>query len=285
MILDGHCHVWERWPYEPAPPDVASRSRAEQLLFEMDAAGVERAAIICAAIGENPRNVDYAFECATRRPGRFVVFPDVDCRWSRDYHAPGAARRLAKALERWRFEGFTHYLSEQESGDWLVSEEGREFFALAATHRLIVSLSALPHQMPNVIALAGLIPTTPIICHHFAFLGPRSAATPDSMGLVLGAAAAPNVFIKYSGAGNVAAPDHEFPYRELQSDFDRLADAFGAPRMIWGSDYPVSRRHMTYKQTLSHLVRHGPFRGPSLEAVLSGNLTMLLEGGRDFSQG
>ena len=31
MIVDAHCHVWERWPYQPPVPDPDARARAEQL--------------------------------------------------------------------------------------------------------------------------------------------------------------------------------------------------------------------------------------------------------------
>jgi len=276
MILDAHCHVWENWPYLPPVPDPASRARAEQLLFEMDANGVERAVVICAAIGDNPRNTDYAFAAAERNPGRLVVFPDIDCRWSPEYRTPGAARRLEQALGRWDFTGFTHYLSEEEDGSWLTSEEGRAFFGLAAERSLVASLSILPHQMPFVCALADIFPTLTIVLHHHAFLGPRTEATPGALTMVLAAATRPNIFLKCSGLGNVAAAEDEFPYQRLQWIPQALRQAFGAGRLIWGSDYPVSRRHMTYRQALSVALRHGPFTSEELPGVLGGTMEAIL---------
>lgn len=276
MIIDGHCHIWENWPYQPAVPDPQSRARVEQLLHEMDINGVERAVIICARIGDNPHNVDYAFEMAACHPGRLIVFPDLECRWSADYRRPGAVIRLQQALARWDFVGFTLYLDEADDGAWLTGAEGRPFFALAAEHRLIASISVLPHQMPGLVALARAFPALPILLHHFAFLGPRSAATATGVDLVLAAADCPNVLVKYSGMGNVAAPDQEYPYLELGDVPRRLAAAFGPRRLIWGSDYPVSRKHMTYRQTLHLLERHGPIRAADLPLVLGGNLDRLL---------
>jgi L-fuconolactonase len=277
MILDAHCHIWESWPYRPAVPDPLTRARAEQLLFEMDANGVEHAVVICAAIEGNDRNADYAFEAARRHPGRLTVFPDIECRWSKEYRRPGAAGRLRAALDRWQFAGFTLYLDEAEDGTWLTSEEGVAFFHLAAGHGLIASLSVLPHQIARVVDLARMAPDLTILLHHFAFLGPRSNTKPDGADIVLRAAAMPNVFVKYSGMGNVAAPGQEFPYPELRWIPQKLALAFGSARMIWGSDYPVSRRHLTYAQTLSLLTRHGPFTPGELPAVLGDNMRRLLE--------
>ena len=276
MIFDGHCHIWENWPYQPPPPDVASRARAEQLLYEMDANGVECAIVICARLGDNAGNVDYAFEAARRHRGRLIVFPDLECKWAADYRTPGARDRLADALGRWQFAGFTMYLDEAEDGSWLNSDEGLAFFALAAERKLIASLSVMPHQAPAVIALAVAFPALPILLHHFAFLGPRSAATANGLALVLAAARCPNISIKYSGMGNVAAPEQDYPYPDLADIPRQLAAAFGPTRVIWGSDYPVSRRHMTYRQTIRLLERHGPFQTDDLPLVFGGNLQRLL---------
>jgi predicted TIM-barrel fold metal-dependent hydrolase len=242
----------------------------------MDAAGVERAAVICARIGDNPRNVDDAFAAASRHPGRLVVLPDLESRWSADYGTPGAEARLEEALTRWEFRAFTLYLDEKDDGGWLTGAEGRAFFALAAARRLVLSLSIVPHQVEAAIALAQAFPTLPILLHHLGFLGPRTAATPNALERVLAAAARPNIHVKFSGMGNVA-PEQEFPYPALQRDvIAPLVAAFGPARMIWGSDYPVSRRHMTYRQTLSMAVRHGGFAESDLPAVLGGNLLRLL---------
>ena len=185
MILDGHCHVWENWPYRPPVPDIASRGRAEQLLYEMDVHGVDQAVVICARLGDNAGNIDYAIDAAGRHPGRLIVFPDLESKWLPDYQTPGARARLEAALSRWSFQGFTTYLTEEEDGSWLTGDEGRAFFALAAERKLIASLSIMPHQAPAVIALAELFPTLPILLHHFAFVGPRSAKTPNGLDLVL----------------------------------------------------------------------------------------------------
>ena len=96
------------------------------------------------------------------------------------------------------------------------------------------------------------------------------------MDLVIAASARPNVFIKYSGMGNVAAPEQEYPYPELAHIPRRLREAFGAGRLIWGSDYPVSRRHMTYAQSMRIALRHGPLSEADLALVMGGNLQRLL---------
>lgn len=277
MIFDGHCHIWERWPYQPPVSDPDIRGSALRLVSEMDANGVVQALVVCAAIGENPRNADYAFAAARRYPGRLVVFPDIECRWTPQYRSPGAPKRLEEAVDRWDFKGFTQYLNEKEDGAWLCSAEGIEFFGLAAERGLVVSLSVMPHQMPAVCALADIVPGLVILCHHHAFLGPRTETTPRALEMVLAAAARPNIHVKTSGLGNVAEGRDEYPFAQLQWIPAALRRVFGAKRMIWGSDFPVSSAHMTYRQSLAIVREYGPFTDNELPDVLGRNISKLLD--------
>ena len=130
-IVDAHCHAWRRWPYQPPVPDHESRGLVEQLLFEMDAAGVEQAAIVCARIEHNPDNNDYVAECVRRYPQRLHQLADVDCSWTAAYHTPGAGQRLAQAADRYSPVGFTHYVKGDDDGSWYLSDEGLAFFRVA----------------------------------------------------------------------------------------------------------------------------------------------------------
>ena len=82
MIIDSHCHAWATWPYQPPAPDPETRGRAEQLLFEMDQNGVERALVVCAQIDHNPDNNKYVAAARRRHPERLLQVADVDSRWS-----------------------------------------------------------------------------------------------------------------------------------------------------------------------------------------------------------
>lgn len=276
MRIDAHCHAWHRWPYQPAVPDATSRSSAANLIYEMDRSGVKQAVLIAAAIGDNRDNTDYAFKAAADYPGRFVVFPDLECWWSSSVGQPGAAARLEAALSRFPFRGFSLYLAEDEDGSRLADPDMTDFFRLVRDRGLIASLSVMPHQIEAVIQLANRIPEIPILLHHFAFLGPRSRTGPGDIEAVIAAAACSNIYVKYSGMGNIAASDHEYPYSSLRWIPECFAQAFGPDRMLWGSDWPVSTKHMTYPQSLSLLTRHGPFRGEDLSAVLGRNMHDLL---------
>jgi predicted TIM-barrel fold metal-dependent hydrolase len=277
MIIDSHCHAWAYWPYRPPVPDPESRGRIEQLLHEMDLAGVDRAVLICAGIDHNPENNAYVFDAARRHGGRIVQFADIDGRWLPSHHTAGAARRLRDAAERFQLVGFTHYLHEGADASWLLGDEGNAFVKTAADLNLILSLACGPTQMKVVMELARRFPSLPILCHHFARVRSDLPRAEGGLDLVLAAAERPNIHIKVSGFGYGVARGWDFPCRGMIEVFREIHARFGAERMCWGSDYPVVRRYMTYRQSLEIVRTHCDFIGKDdLDQILGGTIDRLL---------
>lgn len=278
MIVDSHCHAWRRWPYEPPVPDPESRGRVEQLLWEMDQAGVDKAVVICARIEHNPDNNDYIAYQVSRFPDRLYQFADVDCRWWETYHRPGAADRLRAAVARYRLRGFTHYVDPDDDGSWYVSDEGTAFLQAAVELRQIASFAMPARLQPVLRRLAKRFPTLHFLCHHLAgvrlFEGPGGPALRD----VLASAALPNIHIKLSGFHYVNTVAWDFPYPDCRPVVQAFYDSFGPERLHWGSDYPVVRKAMTYQQSLEAVRTHCDFIAPAdLPRILGDSLYELLE--------
>jgi predicted TIM-barrel fold metal-dependent hydrolase len=69
----------------------------------------------------------------------------------------------------------------------------------------------------------------------------------------------------------------DFPWRPAVGLFERVFRGFGAARLVWGSDYPVSRLFCTYRQSLEVVRRHCAFLGEAdRAAILGGTLRELL---------
>jgi predicted TIM-barrel fold metal-dependent hydrolase len=278
-MFDAHCHAWRRWPYDTTVPDRDSRGSIESLLWEMDAAGVERAAVVCARIGGGAGGDGYANEddnayvsaFAAAHADRMTAWVDVDCAWRDEYHAPGAADRLRAETDRAAVSGFTHYLREQDDG-WLGSDEAAAFFAVAAERRLIASLALSPVWFAGLREIALRHPGLPILVHHLGL--PRSD---DDARAVLGLADLGNIGVKVSGFNYNSARSWDYPYPDAQDWYRRIAGAFGAHRLFWGSDWPASRDQLTYRQSIEVVREHSPFLSPAeLDAVLGGNLERLV---------
>lgn len=278
MIIDSHCHAWRIWPYDSNVPDPDSRGRIEQLLFEMDKHGVDRAVLICARIDHNPDGNDYVFEEARSRPDRIVGFADVDSVWSPEYHTPGAVDRLRSAIDRWDISGFTHYVSEDNDG-WFRSDEGMAFFEAAAAHDLVASIAANHAWWPDLRDIARAFPTLPILIHHQGMAAAVDGPDAPSVTEVLACAEVPSIVVKASGFYYGSAEPAEYPYPEQRRVFRRIYDAFGPKRLTWGSDFPVSPWNAcTYRQALDILRVHcvGFIDGEAMTWVMGGTMAELL---------
>lgn len=279
MIFDSHCHAWRRWPYRPEVPDPESRGVAEQLLFQMDQCGVRRAAIVCARIDHNPDNNDYVAAAVGRYPDRLIQLADVDCSWSPEHQTPGAAGRLRAAAERYSLRGFTHYVKGDDDGAWYLSDEGTAFWRTAAELNLVASLAWPARLQPVLRRVAARFPSVPFLVHH---MGSAKAAEPAPHPLfeeVLQSASLPNVHVKLSGFHHASGPEDrmEYPYPHCRRLAQGLYERYGPQRLCWGSDYPVVRTAMTYRQSLEAVRRHCDFIPPAeLPLVLGGNMARLL---------
>lgn len=280
MIIDSHCHAWERWPYQPPIPDDEHRGKIEQLLNEMDLNGVDRAAVVCAGIDRNPENNTYIADQVQRFPDRLVQFVDLDSFWSQTHNTPGAAERLSVMIDEWPIKGFTHYLAEDESGEWLHSADGMRLFETAAENDLIASIACHPHQQPAIREIASRFPSVPILCHHLAGLRLGEEPPTEALNNVLASASVPNIYIKVSGFAYCSHTDWDYPYSDTMWILRTLYEHFGPHRMCWGSDYPVVRFFMTHRQSLEVVRTHASFipeadkrliLGETLNGLLAGS--------------
>lgn len=276
-IIDAHCHAWRRWPYEPPVPDPG-RGSAANLLWEMERAGVARAVVICAAIGENPDNAGDVAAAAREAGGRLVPFADLDCRWHATHQTPGSVARLDALCARLQVKGVTHYMHEEAPAEWLLGDEGLAMLRAIEARGLVLSLACGPSQAATVARAAASVPRLPILIHH---LWRVRAGDDAALAGACAAAQVPSLFVKLSGHGYGVDDGWDFPLAAKQPIVRALATAYGAHRLVWGSDWPVSPRFMTYRQALEIVRRHGPEWTPDERAaVLGGTMSKLLEGWR-----
>ncbi len=277
MIIDSHCHAWTRWPYTPPVPDDEHRAKIEQLINEMDLNGVDQALVVCAQIDHNPENNAYIAQQVSRFPTRLHQVVDLDSEWSLTYHQAGASERLKKMVDQWPIKGFTHYLAPNDDGAWLYGDEGQKLFQVAADHNLIASISCLPHQQPAIRRIAELFPSVPILCHHMGWVKAHEGAPYIGLKQILDSAKLPNIYIKLSGFAYATSINWNFPYSDTHEIVRAEYEHFGASRICWGSDYPVVRFFMTYRQSLEAFRFHCSFVTEEDKAwILGGTLAKLL---------
>jgi L-fuconolactonase len=272
VIIDAHTHSWPRWPYPPAVPQARSRGAYQNLIHEMDAAGVGTAVVVSAALAGQADNNEYAAAAVSACPGRLRQFVDVDSRWSPAYHTAGAAGRLAELTARLSPAGVSHYLAAGNDG-WLRSAEGRAFFAEAGRQGLAISLAATPAWFADICELAASVPGTPVLLNHLAL----AMTVSDGLDVVRHGAARDNLIVKVSGYYYGSDRPWDYPFTGQLEVVRAFYQAWGPRRMVWGSDYPASTPHITYRQSLEVLREHASFIDPAdLPLVLGGTMAGIL---------
>jgi predicted TIM-barrel fold metal-dependent hydrolase len=110
---------------------------------------------------------------------------------------------------------------------------------------------------------------------------PLTEQGPDGEALkaILESAARPNIHIKLSGFHYAAPIGWEYPHAASRYIVRALYDHFGPERLHWGSDYPVVRWAMTYRQALEVIRTHcvDIIPSPAMDRVLGSSLHDLLQ--------
>jgi L-fuconolactonase len=253
QIVDAQVHIWaadtpERpWPKRHKPHREAPLGK-DELLHEMDAAGVDRVVLVPPS-WEGERN-DVCLTAAQAHPRRFAVMGRVDPEASGARETISGWRSQPGALGlRFTFHrpGLAEVLTEGRADwVWVEAEKGGIPVMMLVSHA----------TMPLVDAIAVRHPGLKIVMDHLGL--PSSAESADpfaSLDRLLALAKRPNVAAKASGLPHFA-PD-TWPYRSMHKHLKRVYDAFGPRRMFWGTD--MSRLPCTYRQAVTMFTEEIPW--------------------------
>jgi L-fuconolactonase len=272
-IVDSQVHVWaqptEARPWAPGGDrygqGVGNLSAADrpplgpdELLREMDAAGVDRAIIVPPAFtGEDN---SFALEAAQDHPTRFAVMGRISL------PDPGSAARLPTWLDSPGMLGvrLTFHWGEQQR--WLHDGTADWFWPLAQEHGIPVAAYA-PRALDRLREVARAHPGLRLIVDHF---GLPLEARADDIGPVVDELVTlsefPNVAVKASALPSYVEEPAPFP--TLVPHLRRVIEAFGANRVFWGSE--LSRLACTYAEVLALFTDGLPFLADSERACVLG---------------
>jgi len=227
VIVDTHTHVncTDTGRYPRSPRGVGSDwwrhddHGAATLLGAMDAAGVDRAVVV-QAVGPYGYDCRCALDEAARSPQRLSLVVAVDLA------APEPARALRELAAAAPLAGIRLFgIGDDDS--WLEDGTGAAMWDAAGELGLTVVPVVFPRHVPLVSALVAAHPGVAVAMDHAGF--PDMPLTDDAP--ILGMAELPDVYLKVSSHVLEGAADPG-------ALVGRLAQAFGAERLCWGSDYP-----------------------------------------------
>jgi predicted TIM-barrel fold metal-dependent hydrolase len=251
-IVDAQVHVWaahtrERpWPGRETKPHRPEPLGAEELLEEMDEAGIERA-IIVPPSWEGDRN-DLGLAAAQAYPSRFAVMgrlaletpdPGLVARWKQQPGMLGAR--------------FTFHTTAQKP--WLTDGTAEWLWAAAERAQMPLMIH-VPGSLDKVPAIAAKHPDLRLVIDHLGrFSHARDAAGFADLPLLLALAKHPNVAVKASALPCYSS--EPYPYKGLHPIIRQVFDAFGPQRMFWGTD--ISRLPCSYRQAVTMVTDELPF--------------------------
>lgn len=243
-LLDAHVHLWTHDPAFPFAPEETSPplrpAGPEELLSLMEAHGVAGAVLV--------QPIQYRWDnrylAAVRRahPRRFAAVCRVDPR------DPAAPDHLRRWVEEEGFRGVRLSPGTGPDGDWFDGPLMDPLFTRAGALGVPLLLLTGPTRLPRLSALLDRHPGLDVCVDHMADVSPGDGA---GIAALLELARHPRVRVKISHAWSLSR--EPYPWRDTWDLLTRVRDTFGARRLLWCSDWPVSVRHATYGETLEML--------------------------------
>ena len=268
-ITDAQVHIWKA--NTPDRPWLAGQEahrakplEADELLREMDGAGVSRVVIVPPTLDAD-RN-DLALDAARRYPDRFAVMGRLNL------ELPGAREKIAgwkkqPGMLGLRFSFQRPWLTpliKERRIDWMWQEAEKAGvpIMLLTTHDMAYLIDEVAERFPRLQYRDG---------------SPGPARRQEGRGGLPRHRQAhrARAAAQHRGEGEHHAALHEataIPFRRIHSYIRQVFDAFGPKRTFWGSD--LSRLHCPYRECVTMFTEEMPWlKGEDLEWVMGRGLS------------
>jgi L-fuconolactonase len=238
-IIDAHQHVWNpaRAEYAWLGPDLAPINRAiefDELLPLLDATGVTHTVLVQSA--DNDEDTRYMLDAAAAHAEIAAIVG-----WVPLDDPDGVGERLPALQAEALVAGIRNLIHTRADADWLLRPDVDASLGMLAEAGLSFDVVAvLPRHLEHVPVLSERHPDLRMVIDHCAKPPIKAGDDEPWLGLITRAAENPNVFAKVSGlypaAGDLAAwtADDVRPY------LDHVLRLFGADRLMFGGDWPIS---------------------------------------------
>jgi hypothetical protein len=256
LIIDAQVHIWG----SGQPSDHHRRTSlftAEELIGEMDAAGVDGAVLHPPSwdAGSN----EMAMDAAVKYPGKFCSlgwFPLDD---------PSQRARIRTWKSQPGMVGLRWSLTRPEQETWHA--DGTMDWLWPAAEAAGTPVATMAGRfLPVFKRIAEAHPNLKLIIDHLGLV--RGAKGRDALATLpdlLHLARLPNVAIKASGSPAYSAKS--YPFWDLSDGLHRIFDAFGPDRFFWGTD--ITRMPCSYRQCVTMFTEELPWlTGDDLHKVM-----------------
>jgi len=248
MIIDSQVHAYEaNTPKRPWknmrnwPPSATGH----ETVALMDKLGIDGAIFISAA-SLYGYDASYAVEVQRKHPGRFAIVKPVDP------DDPAVADVIADWKKTPGAVGIRIMLTKEPGRDRSPTDPGLDRILRAAVrHDFPVNILCWGNLDAGT-ALIDRHPDARFIIDHLGILQPHAPPAPPQpwadLPKVLALAKRPNAVIKVSGACTLAK--EPYPFADIWDPLERVFDAWGFERCLWGTDWTRAFAVVNYEQAV-----------------------------------
>ncbi|XP_060196979.1 uncharacterized protein LOC132626208 isoform X3 [Lycium barbarum] len=257
-IIDSHLHVW-------ASPQEC-----------MEEAGVDGALIV------QPINhkFDHSYVTSALKnfPSKFI-----GCCLANPAEDGSGIKQLEDLVleDGYRAVRFNPYL--WPSGQKMTNEIGKALFSKAGELGVPVGfmcMKGLLLHLQEIEELCTEFPSTVVLLDHVAFCKPPKNDEERQVFLeLLKLSRFPQVYVKFSALFRVSR--NPYPYEDLSQVLAQLVSSYGAPRIMWGSDFPFIVAECGYKEAreaVSYLAKQGHLPPSATEWIMGKTVMQLFDG-------
>lgn len=240
LMIDSHVHVFKRdpqFPYAQGAKPPAQDASAEMLIELMRANHVARTVII--QVIHYKWDNRYLASVLKRYPS---LFHGV-CRVNPE--DPAAPDHLSQLTEE-GFRGVRLSPAATAEGDWIRGPLMPPLWRRCSQLQVPMTVLAPVTRLPDLVPLIEANPELIVVIDHMADC---PLDRPDLLKLLLDLARYPKVFVKISGLWAVSK--QPYPYLDAQAQVKQVYQAFGAKRIMWATNWPVSLQQCPYDRIVA----------------------------------
>ncbi|XP_059278254.1 uncharacterized protein LOC132032620 isoform X2 [Lycium ferocissimum] len=263
-VIDSHLHVWaspqeaaEKYPYFPGQ-EPSLPGHVDYLLECMEEAGVDGALIVQPI--NHKFDHSYVTSALKKYPSKFV-----GCCLAN----PAEDGSGIKQLEDLVLE--------------MTNEIGKALFSKAGELGVPVGfmcMKGLLLHLQEIEELCTEIPSTVVLLDHVAFCKPpKNDEERQGFLELLKLSRFPQVYVKFSALFRVSR--NPYPYEDLSQVLAQLVSSYGAPRIMWGSDFPFIVAECGYREAreaVSYLAVQGHLPSSATEWIMGKTVMQLFDG-------
>jgi L-fuconolactonase len=258
MVIDAHQHFWRFNPVRDAwiDEDMSAIRRdflPEDLAPELDACGVDATIAVQADQSEEETEFLLGLAEGNRRIAGVVGWVDL--------RSANVESRLKHFSKFKKLRGVRHIAQAEPDDRFLMRQDFVRSVGKLKHFGLTYDILIYPRQLPAAIELVGKLPGQKFVVDHLAKPEIAAKKVEPWATLMREIAASPSVCCKLSGMVTEDDWKNWMP-EDFEPYLDVVFDAFGAERLMFGSDWPVCLVASTYSQTKniveSYVDRHMP---------------------------